>query len=168
MDTIFGTTSSTTFIGSDSSVNHILLSARDWVGQHSFAIRTTVGTSASKLYSTNYADSTAFTITVENPCETTSFNLIKSPRTYTAQADRRFSNYNGVWSETTAASTTTIPKSSSGKTVVEARELGGEVIFQYEMPQDSASVSYGSNIGVDEYSLCGERHHYMMLGTRTI
>jgi hypothetical protein len=41
--------------------------------------------------------------------------------------------------------------------------MGGQVIFQYEEPTDSASVTYGGNVGLDGYSLCGKRSHYITI-----
>ena len=71
--------------------------------------------------------------------------------------------------ETTSVSYTTLPlKSTNTKTTVEARELGGVVTFQYEMPVDSASDTYGGNIGLDKYALCGARSHFLKLNNRII
>jgi hypothetical protein len=47
--------------------------------------------------------------------------------------------------------------------LLEAREMGGQVIFQYEEPTDSASVLYGGNVGLNSYSLCGKRSHYITI-----
>lgn len=38
--------------------------------------------------------------------------------------------------------------------------------LQYEVPTDSASVSYGANMGVSHYGLCGKRTHYLTLDNK--
>ena len=110
------------------------------------------------------------TLVVNNPCETATFTLVESPRTHVSETSRVYVEApTGVWAETTSPSTKVMPKKSSGqKTTVEARELGGQIIFQYEEPVDSASVAYGANIGVDHYALCGDRTHFLTLNGRII
>ena len=79
LNALFGTPTSSTFEGPDVATQ-IFLTKKDWVGTHSMKLRTVVGTTANKLYNTNYLDSNAWTLEVVNPCETASFNIIKSPR----------------------------------------------------------------------------------------
>lgn len=41
--------------------------------------------------------------------------------------------------------------------------MGGEVILQYEMPWSDASATYGPNVGLDQYQLCGPIKHYLTM-----
>ena len=106
---------------------------KDWVGTHTLKVRSTIGTSAGRLYAKNYADSNSFTLEIINPCLTTSFTI------------------------------PSMKKKGVEEYLLEAREMGGQVIFQYEEPTDSASVKYGGNVGLDGYSLCGKRSHYITI-----
>ena len=48
----------------------------------------------------------------------------------------------------------TIPnllKGPSNVNKIEAREMGGPVILQYEMPWSDSSDTYGPNVGLDKY-----------------
>ena len=85
--------------------------------------------------STNNIDSDAtFQLVVENPCMTTSYTIPE------------------------------LVKGAGGNNIIEARELGGEVILQYQEPEDTASVTYGPNVGItDRLTLCGPRRHYMVV-----
>lgn len=112
-----------------------MFTEKDWEGSHYLKIRQTAGIASSKLYSTNYVDTSAFTIVVTNPCKTSDFtipNLAKSPTVHN----------------------------------LVARQYNDQVTLQYEMPYDSASATYGPNVGVDKYSLCGERIHYLTIDER--
>ena len=79
LNALFGTPTGSTFEGPDAATL-VFLTKRDWVGTHSMKLRTVVGTTANKLYSTNYLDSNVWTLEVVNPCEAATFNIIKSPR----------------------------------------------------------------------------------------
>ena len=112
----------------------IFLTNKDWTGSHTLKIRSTIGTSTGKLYTNNYIDSTkTITLKIINPCLTTTFTI------------------------------PTMEKKDVKEYLLEAREMGGQVIFQYEEPTDSASVTYGGNVGLDGYSLCGKRSHYITI-----
>ena len=96
-------------------------------------IRSTAGTAGDQLFDTNYVDSIIVTLEVINPCETSLFTIPELPN----EAPSRYN--------------------------LEARVHGGEVIMMYQIPTDSASVTYGPNrVPVaDQYSLCGDRTHYL-------
>ena len=135
MDTIFTVPISTASNVGDRFPG-IKLVEKNWVGTHTFNIKSTTGTVAATSYPLNTQDSSNFSIQVVNPCETATFTI-----------------------PNLAKSTTLTP---IGK-VIEAREMGGQVTYQYEMPTDSASVAYGSLHGINNYDLCGTRRHYLSL-----
>ena len=41
--------------------------------------------------------------------------------------------------------------------------MGGQVILQYEMPWSDVSDTYGPNVGLDKYQLCGPLKHYLTM-----
>jgi hypothetical protein len=76
--------------GTITTFTDILLTDLDWVGTHQLQIRSTIGTTADILYSTNYIDADNFIdLQIVNPCETTVFTipgLSKSPTEYILEA----------------------------------------------------------------------------------
>jgi len=84
MDARFGITVGTWF--PDATLNTVVLSTKDWVGQHRLRVKTTVGSQAvgSKFYSTNTKNSLGtFTLTIKNPCtDMAVFDIQESPRAY--------------------------------------------------------------------------------------
>ena len=58
----------------------------------------------------------------------------------------------------------TLQKKDTGNVnLFEAREMGGQVILQYEMPWSDASDTYGPNLSLDKYQLCGPLKHYITM-----
>ena len=58
----------------------------------------------------------------------------------------------------------TLQKKDTGNVnLFEAREMGGQVILQYEMPWSDASDTYGPNLSLDKYQLCGPLKHYLTM-----
>ena len=86
------------------------------------------------MYLSNYIDSTySLTLTVKNPCNDAQLTI------------------------------PTLTKKVTGTEIelFEAREWGGQVILQYEMPYSDVGVSYGPNVSQNQWELCGDMTHYV-------
>ena len=138
IDTLFGTPIDGTF-------PDIFLLNRDWVGEfeydilgiHTFKIRTYIGIDGGArqgIYPSNYVESTnTIILEVRNPCDEAMLTI------------------------------PTLLKSPGGIEMIEAREMGGQVTLQYEMPWSDASDTYGPNLGLDKYELCGPLKHFITM-----
>lgn len=99
----------------DLNFDDILLTTKDWVGTHEVLIKSTIGQTGTKLYSTNnILAGTTIQLEIVNPCLTTTYTIpdAKIGRT-------------GIDTMTTIPFT----KGANGGNILEARELGGQVIF---------------------------------------
>lgn len=117
----------------------------DVLGKHQFYIRTYIGKlggdrrtvgDAQGKYSSHFVDSTySITLNIKNPCNDAQLTIPSLTK-----------NVDGTQIQ-----------------VLEAREWGGIFVLQYEMPWSDVSDTYGPNMGVDKYSLCGPLRHYMTM-----
>ena len=144
MDTLFVGTTST-------SITNIKLTDKNWVGTHSLKLMTKVGTrTGSDDFSANQALSTAaFNFVVNNPCDSTHASFAASE--FTLETFKR--RFKEPWPTTNTGiditeERVTIPH-YTGSTdlsditssnnyqniyLVEAREMGGQVVLTYEVP----------------------------------
>lgn len=126
----------------DGTISQFILTDLDWVGTHTLKIRTKVGTSGSKIY---YDEDDA------------------NWRNYEDSADFTLTVVNPCLTGEFIHPTL----DEDNDNVIEAREMGGQVTLQYEIPPDRSSTILGPNVGVDKYSLCGPRSHYLQISDNT-
>ena len=123
------------------SFDNLYFERADWVGTHELKILSTLGVdgiragTGEQTYASNNAESSA----------TIQFTVTDPCETTVFDLDA--------------------PLSKVTPHRIEAREMGGQVIFQYAIPTDTTSTTYAQNAGYSAeqapYELCGPRRHYI-------